>query len=101
MGYKIRVNHQLMRSKARELRAYGTTMYQNASRAASVSSKLRADWSGKDATVYRQKLGAIDDPNSIMMKLNQMFKNSADYLENAADSYTQAQAKAISRSQRL
>ncbi len=101
MGYKISVNHQLLRSKAQELSEHGKAVYKNIKQAALAGSEMKTHWTGEDATAYIQKLESIDDSSSIVIDTYKAIQNSVKYLETIATEYTNAQANAIFRAKRL
>lgn len=97
MGYKIRVNHQQLKSTANAIEQYNSKLDKNMKKADSTMATLFGTWKGIDASSYKTKWDAIDAGGSTHQKMKKSLASYAKYLKSAANKYSQAQAKAIQR----
>ena len=98
MGNSIRVDHSVMRSTASSLRSVADGIIGTLNQTIGQMDDLSSSWQGSDYDTFIGRAHALRENDSSIVSTSNTIRQYADWLENAANMYQQAQAQAINKS---
>lgn len=97
MGYKIKVNHQTMKSTAKKIDQYNERMKKNMNSADASVGTMLATWKGTDASEFQIKWGMAMGNDSTYKHMYNSLEHYSDFLKAAAEEYKRVQIEAINK----
>lgn len=101
MGYKIKVNHNMLDTAANTIDEYIKNMNSKMGSANSSVTTMLATWQGNDANAFKVKWDTVDDADSTHGMMKKSLESYSSFLRNASSKYKNAQINAINRANGL
>jgi len=102
MGYKIEVNHSILKSSSNEIDEYINLINQYMKKAdEEVYSLVSTNWNHQDANTFKSKWIDLSNQHSVTSHMKSSLRNYANSLRYAESQYKKAQNAAVTVSKLL
>lgn len=101
MGYKIKVNHNVLDTAANTIDEHIRNMDSKIGKANTSVTTMLATWQGNDANEFKIKWDTVDDADSTHGMMRKSLESYSYFLRNASSKYKNAQINAINRANSL